>query len=189
VINWTSHPSILSAAKILQAGGVVAYPTEAVWGLGCDPFSEAAVNKILALKGRSASKGLIVIADCSDRFAPFLQGLDPEHLQRFKTTRAKPTTWLVPDNGTAGQWIRGEHSTLALRVTRHPLAAALCQAFAGPIVSTSANPQGLPAATTGDKVKIYFAEGVDFQTEGAVGDSGNASEIIDLVSGQVVRPG
>ena len=82
-----------------------------------------------------------------------------------------------------------EHSTLALRVTRHPVASALCRAFARPIVSTSANPQGLPAATTGDKVQSYFGPGIDFQTEGSVGDSSNASEIRDLVSGQIVRPG
>ena len=189
MIDWNNHPNIWSAAEMLQGERVVAYPTEAVWGLGCDPFSEAAVEKILRLKGRSASKGLILIADSSDRFASFLQGLDLDHLERFNAICAKPTTWLVPDNGTVPEWIRGEHSTLALRVTRHPVASALCRAFARPIVSTSANPQGLPAATTGDKVQSYFGPGIDFQTEGSVGDSSNASEIRDLVSGQIVRPG
>ncbi|MGB1808306.1 MAG: L-threonylcarbamoyladenylate synthase [Porticoccaceae bacterium] len=189
MIDWNNHPNICSAAEMLQGGGVVAYPTEAVWGLGCDPYSEAAVEKILSLKGRSVTKGLILIADSSDRFAPFLQGLDPDHLARFNSICIKPTTWLVPDNGTVPPWIRGEHSTLALRVTSHPLAAALCRLCASPIVSTSANPQGLPAATTGDKVYSYFGQKIDFQTEGSVGSSGNASEIRDLVSGQIVRPG
>ena len=189
MIDWDNHPSIHSAADKLQGGGVVAYPTEAVWGLGCDPSSQAAVEKILQLKGRSVSKGLILIADSSESFAPFLQGIDRDHLQRFDSVCAKPTTWLVPDNGAAPEWIRGEHSTLALRVTSHPIAAALCRAFAGPVVSTSANPQGLPAATTGDKVKSYFGDGIDFQIQGSLGGGSNASEIRDLISGQIVRPG
>ena len=189
MIDWNSHPTILTAAETLQAGGVIAYPTEAVWGLGCDPKSELAVKKILQLKGRSVTKGLILIADSSERFSDFLQGLDADQLRRFNSPCDKPTTWLVPDNGTVPAWIRGEHSTLALRVTRHPLASALCRSVAGPVVSTSANPQGLPAATTGTEVTGYFGSDLDFQTEGSVGGSGNASEIRDLVSGQIVRPG
>ena len=173
----------------MQGNGVVAYPTEAVWGLGCDPASEAAVHKILQLKGRDVSRGLILIADHIDRFAPFLQGLDKDHLQRFESGYHKPTTWLVPHNGAAPLWIVGEHQTVALRVTVHPLAAALCKSFAGPIVSTSANPQGLPAATTALKVDSYFGDAIDYQTLGAVGENKNASEIRHLLTGQVVRPG
>jgi L-threonylcarbamoyladenylate synthase len=189
VIDWNNHPTICSAAEMLQGKGVVAYPTEAVWGLGCDPVSEIAVNKILQLKGRPSSKGLILIADCADRFAPFLKGLHRAHLQRFNSDFGRPTTWLVPNNGAVPGWIVGEHETVALRVTSHPVAAALCRAFAGPIVSTSANPQGLPAATTALKVKSYFGDAIDFQTIGSVGAEKNASEIRNLITGQVVRPG
>lgn len=173
----------------MQGNGVVAYPTEAVWGLGCDPASEVAVHKILQLKGRAVSRGLILIADRIDRFAPFLQGLDKDHLQRFESGYHRPTTWLVPHNGAAPLWIVGEHQTVALRVTTHPLAAALCKSFSGPIVSTSANPQGLPAATTALKVNGYFGDAIDYQTLGAVGDNENPSEIRHLLTGQVVRPG
>ena len=189
MINWSSHARISRAAATLQASGVVAYPTEAVWGLGCDPFSETAVRKILSLKGRSVDKGLILIADHCDRFAAFLQGLDPDHLQRFSAVYDKPTTWLVPDNGVAPSWIIGQHATLALRVVRHPVAAALCQAFGGPLVSTSANPQGLPAARTALKVKSYFAQQIDFQTPGIVGHARNSSEIKHLLTGEVIRAG
>ncbi|MDA9231866.1 Sua5/YciO/YrdC/YwlC family protein [Porticoccaceae bacterium] len=189
MIDWNNHPTICSAVETMQGNGVVAYPTEAVWGLGCDPASEAAVHKILQLKGRDVSRGLILIADHIDRFAPFLQGLDKDHLQRFESGYHKPTTWLVPHNGAAPLWIVGEHQTVALRVTVHPLAAALCKSFAGPIVSTSANPQGLPAATTALKVDSYFGDAIDYQTLGAVGDNENASEIRHLLTGQVVRPG
>ena len=189
MINWSNHAKVCRAAAVLQDFGVVAYPTEAVWGLGCDPWSQFAVNKILRLKRRSASKGLILIADRAEHFAPFLQGLDPDHLQRFTADYNKPTTWLVPDNGVAPSWIVGEHQSLALRITRHPLAAALCRAFGGPIVSTSANPQGLPPATTGIKVKSYFGSRIDFQTPGTVGRAKNSSEIRHLITGEVIRAG
>lgn len=168
---------------------MVAYPTEAVWGLGCDPFSETAVRKILRLKGRSVDKGLILIADHAERFTAFLQGLAPDHIQRFSAVYDKPTTWLVPDNGVAPSWIIGQHDTLALRVIRHPVATALCQAFGGPLVSTSANPQGLPAATTALKVKTYFGQRIDFLTPGIVGRARNSSEIKHLLTGEVIRAG
>jgi L-threonylcarbamoyladenylate synthase len=89
----------------------------------------------------------------------------------------------------APSWIVGEHQSLALRITRHPLAAELCRAFGGPIVSTSANPQGLPAATTGIKVKSYFGSRIDFHTPGIVGRAINSSEIRHLITGEVIRAG
>ena len=168
---------------------MVAYPTEAVWGLGCDPWSEAAVGRILKLKRRSEAKGLILIASHIDQFAPFLQGLDGNQRERILPDYNQPITWLVPDNGTAPDWVIGEHDTVALRITAHPVAAALCTLFGGPLVSTSANPQGLPAATNGLKVKSYFGQGIDYLSPGAVGRSRQASEIRNLITSEVVRPG
>tara|TARA_B110000046_G_scaffold141835_1_gene148608 strand:- start:3558 stop:4127 length:570 start_codon:yes stop_codon:yes gene_type:complete len=189
VINWCNHPKICRAATVLQDEGVVAYPTEAVWGLGCDPWSNVAVDKILRLKRRSQAKGLILIASHIDQFAPLLQGLDAHHREAMLVDYNKPMTWLVPDNGIAPDWIVGEHDTVALRITAHPIAAALCQLFAGPLVSTSANPQGLAAATTGLKVKTYFASGIDYLTPGTLGSARQASEIRHLITSEVVRPG
>ncbi len=168
---------------------MVAYPTEAVWGLGCNPWSEAAVSHILRLKRRSEAKGLILIASHIDQLAPFLQGLDADHLARMQANYNKPVTWLVPDNGTAPDWIIGAHDTVALRITAHPVAAALCRLFSGPLVSTSANPQGLAAATTGLKVKIYFGSDIDYLTPGTIGPSRQASEIRHLITSEVIRPG
>jgi L-threonylcarbamoyladenylate synthase len=190
VINWDNHAKINRAAAVLQDAGVVAYPTEAVWGLGCDPWSEQAVSRILQLKGRSEGKGLILIAHHSHYFAPFLHGLDADQLVSFNRTYDKPITWLVPDNGVAPDWIVGQHTTLALRVTAHPVASALCRAFGGPLVSTSANPQGLPEATTGLKVKSYFGSSLDYQTPGSIGNArAKPSEIRNLLTDEVVRSG
>ena len=189
VTDWISDPQVCAAAQLLQQHAVIAYPTESVWGLGCDPRSQPAVEKLLRLKGRSVSKGLILIADTAEQFAPFLAGLEPAALKRFQTPQQKPTTWLVPNNGIAPPWISGGHDTLALRVTNHPLAAALCQVFGGPLVSTSANPQGQPAATSAEQVQAYFGEAVDIRTPGSVGEAAKPSEIRHLISGEIVREG
>ncbi len=189
VTDWVSHPQICRAAEMLKQHAVVAYPTESVWGLGCDPQSASAVEKILQLKQRNVDKGLILIADCIERFDPFLSDLDEELLRRFREPTAKPTTWLVPNNGTAPLWITGGRDTLALRVTQHPVAAALCKLVGGPLVSTSANPQGLPAAKSASEVESYFGAAIDLQVSGQVGSSAKPSEIRYLISGDVVREG
>lgn len=189
MVDWHGHVEILEAAEIIIGGGVIAYPTEAVWGLGCDPFSEQAVSKILSLKLRPVDKGLILIGSCADHFSQYLCGLEPKYLQLFATPLSQPTTWLVPDNGFAPRWIVGNHSTVALRITRHPVVSALCNTFGGAIVSTSANPRGLPAAITQIKVDEYFAESLDFYAPGDVLGASRESEIKNLLTGEVIRSG
>ena len=187
--DWISDPEVCAAAQLLKQQAVIAYPTESVWGLGCDPRSLQAVENLLRLKGRSVSKGLILIAASAEQFAPFLAGLELAALERFQTPQQKPTTWLVPNNGSVPDWISGGHDTLALRVTDHPIAAALCNLFGGPLVSTSANPQGQPAATSAEQVWAYFGKSVAVRAPGTVGDAAKPSEIRHLISGEIVREG
>ncbi len=170
-------------------GGVVAYPTEAVWGLGCDPDDPAAVARVIALKGRDPGKGLILVAAELAMLAPYLRGLQPRWIARMTATWPGPVTWLIPDNGRALPLVTGGQGTVAVRVTAHPVAAALSRAFGGAIVSTSANPQGLAPATRLREVKAYFGAGVDHYTSGRVGLRRRPSEIRDLRSGAVIRPG
>ena len=184
-----SDRQLAHAADIIRNGGVIAYPTEGVWGLGCDPTLEPAVNKLLALKHRAVKKGLILIGSDADQFAPFTASLDHSQMSLFKTKRERPTTWLVPDNGVAPRWIVGEHKTIALRITQHPLCSRLCDLFGGPIVSTSANTQNCPAAETLEDVESYFLNKLSFIISGTVGSAGSVSEIIDLVTGEVIRNG
>ncbi len=184
-----AHPQIRVAARILRAGGVVAYPTEAVWGLGCDPDNALAVQQVLALKHRDPDKGLILVAADLAMLEPYLRGLSRRARAPMEATWPGPVTWLVPDNGRASPWVTGGRGALALRVTAHPVAAALSRAFGGAIVSTSANPQGLPAATKLREVKAYFAARVDHYTPGRVGLRRRPSEIRDLRTGAVIRPG
>ena len=112
MINWSRHPKISLAARQLHLQGVIAYPTEAVWGLGCDPYSYSAVAKILALKNRPEHKGLILIACNWQQFAPFTEGLTNAQLARLQKNQTKPTTWLIPHNGVAPEWIVGDHDKI-----------------------------------------------------------------------------
>lgn len=174
-------------ARVVRQGGVIAYPTEAVWGLGCDPWDEAAVLRLLALKNRSPDKGLILVADTIRQFDFILDDLPEAWLNRLASTWPGPNTWLVPHRGLLPDWITGVHDSVALRVSDHPLVGELC-ALTGPLVSTSANPAGRPSATSALRVRQYFPDQLDAILTGPLGGRRNPSLIRDLVSGRVVRP-
>jgi L-threonylcarbamoyladenylate synthase len=176
------------ATRVLRAGGVIAYPTEAVFGLGCDPLNQAAVLRLLAIKQRPIDKGLILIAHRLEQLLPFLRPLSADVEQRLRETWPGPVTWLLPARPAAPRWLRGRHSTLAVRVTAHPLAAALCEAFGGPIVSTSANASGRPPARSALQTRLR-CPGVDLILSGATGGLARPTPIRDALSGAVYRPG
>lgn len=177
-----------AVSKLLHEGGVIAYPTEGVWGLGCDPFQETAVMRILALKIRPVEKGLILIAGSLEQVGALIDDLDPAYRALLEDSWPGPNTWLLPDkNDIIPRWIKGDFSTVAVRVTDHPVAASLCNDFGGMLVSTSANPADLPPATTLEEVQAYFPEGVDQIIAGALGGQEGPSTIRDLMSQQVLR--
>ena len=179
--------TIRQATQCLREGRVIAYPTEAVYGLGCDPFDETAVREILRLKERPASAGLILIADRFDRFKPFTQELSEAQRERAMSAWPGPVTWLFPRAGSVPDWLAGEHQTIALRLTAHPVCRALCSAFEGAIVSTSANPGGAEPARSAPKVEEYFGNALCGVVEGKLGGNQQPSEIRDLASGRIVR--
>lgn len=185
--DWARNPRVQRAAQLMLAGGVVAYPTEAVWGLGCDPDNPQAVARLLRLKGRSWRKGLILLADNIEQFAPLVERLDNGLQARLEASWPGPVTWLVPAADLVPEWIRGRFDSVALRVTAHPLAAGLSRAFGGPIVSTSANPQGLPPALSRMRVRHYFGPRLDAVTPGSLGGRDRPSEIRDLLSQAQLR--
>lgn len=182
-----SSLQIQQAAKVLRQGGVIAYPTEAVWGLGCDPHDERAINRLLAIKQRPAEKGLILIAASLEQFAPYLEGLDAEQLAILELSWPGPITFIVPDNGYTPELVRGNHRSVALRVTAHRQTAELCRCFGGPIVSTSANRAGLPAAKWPWQVQRQLAGKLDYQLSGQLGRLNKPTEIRDLLTGKTIR--
>ena len=175
------------AAGVVEAGGVIAYPTEAVWGLGCNPWDGEAVMRLLALKDRPVEKGLILVADDIEQFDFLLHDLPEAWQTRLAGSWPGPYTWLVPHQGRLPAWISGAHDTVALRVTDHPLVCRLC-ALVGPLVSTSANPAGRPAARSALRVRQYFGDTLDAIDGRPLAGRPNTSQIRDLRTGDLVRP-
>ncbi len=177
------------ALAILRGGGVIAYPTEGVWGLGCDPFDGRAVERILELKQRPVEKGLILIAADIAQLYGATGSLKKAELDQLSAPSRVPCTWLIPHNGALPDWITGSSSRLAVRLSTHPLVALLCNAFGGAIVSTSANPGGRPAARSALRVRQYFDGHIDMLVPGELGGFHGASEIRDLTTGKLIRTG
>lgn len=177
------------AAALLRQGAVIAYPTEAVWGLGCDPLNGDAVTRLLEIKHRPMHKGLILIAAAFDQLQPYVAPMDAAMRDNVFATWPGPVTWLLPARPDTPYWLRGAHETLAVRVTAHPVAAALCERFGGAMVSTSANLAGRPPARTYLQALRRVGLAVDYIAPGAVGTRACPTEIRDASSGAIVRPG
>jgi L-threonylcarbamoyladenylate synthase len=175
------------AARIIHAGGVIAYPTEAVFGLGCDPLNPEAVQRLLEIKQRPMNKGLILIAADMAQLHPFIAPLNPADETLLADTWPGPHTWLLPARANTPRWLRGAHDTIAVRVTAHPVAAALCRAAGHALVSTSANRAGHPPATTALQVQRQFGKQISLIVKGKLGRVGKPTSIRDLKTGQLVR--
>lgn len=177
------------AARTLRAGGVVACPTEAVWGLSCNPFDRDAVMRLLAMKQRPAHKGLVVVASHVAQLSRLLAQLPPADRSRLYATWPGPFTWVVPNHGLFPDWVTGGAGTVAVRVTAHPLLAALCDAFGGALVSTSANVSGQAPARSALAVRRKLrALPPDYLLPGALGNSARPTAIRDLATGRLLRP-
>ncbi|WP_341891657.1 Sua5/YciO/YrdC/YwlC family protein [Variovorax sp. YR752] len=155
-----TRPGLTRLAELIRQGGLVAYPTEGVFGLGCDPQSRASVEMLYALKSRPQAQGFLLIGAEVSQLEPYID-TDRLGAQRYAEMRASwpgPITWVVPRSARTPAWLVGGHGGVAVRVTAHAPAAALCRAAGTALVSTSANPHGLAAATTVEQVLAYFGE-------------------------------
>lgn len=177
------------AVEAVRSGGVIAYPTEAVYGLGCDPLEHVAVRRIIALKQRDAAKGLILIASHIRQLMPFMAELPPDVLAKLKASWPGPVTWVVPAAESLPEWLSGGRSTLAVRVSAHPIVSALCDALGMAIVSTSANKSGQAPARTALSARVQLGEGLDYILPGAVGGLNKPTEIREALTGKVLRAG
>lgn len=176
------------AVHAIQSGGVIAYPTEAVFGLGCNPADLAAVQRILTLKQRAADKGLILIAADLSQLAPYLLALDATLQARILPTWPGAITWLLPVRPDVSPLIRGNHDTLAVRISAHPICRALCQQLGHPLISTSANLSDRPPARSTSEVQQQFGEQLDAILDAPLGDQAQPTEIRQGITGEIVRP-
>lgn len=178
-----------SAKDAFEQGGVIAYPTEGVFGLGCDPTNEQAIERLISVKSRSVEKGLILLAGDYEQLKPFINEalLPAEKKQRMLDTWPNGTTFVVPANKTLPVFLTGKFATIAVRVTNQPDVVALCAATTKPIVSTSANISGQESAITWQGLSADIVDKIDFIIKGNTLGYTKASTIVDAITGTVFR--
>lgn len=190
VKNNPSEMTLEESVALLNQQQVIAYPTEAVFGVGCDPDSEEAVNRLLKLKQRPVEKGLILIAANYEQLTPYIDDtmLDATQREAIFSRWPGPVTFVFPAKSTTPRWLTGRFDSLAVRVTDHPLVVELCQAYGKPLVSTSANLSGQPPCRSAQEVSAQF--GADFPVlAGDTGGRQNPSEIRDALTSELIRQG
>lgn len=189
--NILAKIDLSDALSALHNQGVIAYPTESVFGLGCDPDCDNAIQKILQLKQRPAHKGLILIAaniEQLQNYADFSM-LTERQITNIKNTWPGPFTWVVPASPSLSKLISGDFDSVAVRVSDHPVVQQLCAQFAKPIISTSANLSGLEACTNAEQVKAMFIDNPLLETtiDAAVSGLDNPSQIYHASTGKRLR--
>jgi L-threonylcarbamoyladenylate synthase len=186
-MGTTFRQDFAAAVAALRQGGVIAYPTEAVYGLGCDPFDEAAVARLFALKQRPLSQGVLLIAADFAQVEKFIGAAPAAAIARARASWPGPQTWVLPRSAQTPSWLAGAHAGIALRVTAHPLAAQLCRAFGAAIVSTSANRHGEPPARSAAEVRSAFGDELAYILDGPTGGLERPTPIRDAIGGEIIR--
>lgn len=182
-MNW----HIREAVRRLEDGGIIAYPTETVYGLGCDPLNATAVLHLISLKQRRIEQGLILVASHFEQLEAYLCPVPATIRKRVTGVSKRPVTWVLPCHEHVPVWLRGEHHTLAVRLTTHPVSVALCDRWGGPLVSSSANIHNRPAALTPLAVRKAFHGQLDYILHSTQAGSNQPSQIRDALSGAVLR--
>lgn len=178
---------ISTAAHTIKQGGIVAYPTEGVFGLGCNPNNEQAVERLIALKQRDSNKGLIIIAAKRDQLTPFIAAVDDTLSSRLAATWPGPVTWILESSKDSSALLTGNRTTIATRVTRHKTAAKLCLACDHALVSTSANLSGQPSCHEASTVAACFGDKIDYLLDLPVGGLDGPTPIYDGATGKQLR--
>lgn len=178
---------LAAATHCLKYGGVIAYPTEYCFGLGCDPTNETAVRRILAMKERPWEQGLIVIGDRTERLRKLIDQEQPELLAPAVASWPGPYTWLLPASPGVASWLKGNHTSIAVRVTAFPPVRQLCRDSGMALVSTSANRSGRPPLRTSEAVLAEFGTELDLILDERVGTATQPSTIRDAATGRCLR--
>ena len=181
------HMFVKQSVKVLQQGGIIAYPTEYCFGLGCDPRDRQAVERLLQIKQRKVEQGVILIAGDSNQVSHYadLEQLVSKH--EILASWPGPNTWLLPAHASVPDYIRGQHETIAMRIPDHQFCLALLNEFAHPIVSTSANRSGQPEHLVTCSVVADMGEDCDLIVDLPVGGATRASTIRDAITGSTLR--
>jgi L-threonylcarbamoyladenylate synthase len=178
---------IKEAIKIVDQGGIISYPTESVYGLGCNPMDMEAVLYLIDLKKRQLNKGLLLVAENVSQLEPYIDINDTLTINKLMEPTDKPVTWIVPCTASTPLWLTGDHQSVAVRISSHPTIIHLCRQFNSAIVSTSANISGQASAKKSWMVRKRFGKKIDYYVPGELGLFKNESEIRDSRTGKIVR--
>lgn len=185
IIEQELSPEILA----LKKGLLIIYPTEAVWGIGCDPKNSQAFDDLLAAKNRPIHKGVILIAANYDQLLPYVNDKLIPMDKRTEIFSSWPgaVTYLLPASNDAPEYITGGSDLIAVRITTHPTVCRICNEFGGAIVSTSANLSGQPTAETLAEVQKVFEKKVSVYVNEPLGKNKKPSKIINGITGEIIR--
>lgn len=178
---------IRHAVHILQQGGIIAYPTEAVFGLGCLPENLDSIKRLLQIKQRPIEKGLILLASELSQLEPYLAEIKPDILQKIQPSWPGPTTWVLPATKKTSPLIKGQFDTIAVRISAHPIVRELCRQCQSPIISTSANITGKHMSYSAFDVRLQFQNQLDYILDGPLGDSNKPSVIKNAITDEIIR--
>jgi len=183
------HSDFKAAADVIQRGGVIAYPAEACFGLGCDPRNQQAIERIRKLKNRGAAQGFILVADTLDRLQPYLdwKALDVQQRLRISDSWPGPVSWLIPASSRAGPELTGLHDTLAVRISAFETLHDLCRSLQSPLLSTSANYKGQAPLLNAADVATKFADEIDYIIDLPIQGLDQPSQIIDARTLNIIR--
>ena len=188
VVGSTASDHALSeAVAVLKSGGVIAYPAESCFGLGCDPMNQEAVARILAIKKRAVIQGVILIASDVDQVNEYADLESAPLLESILASWPGPNTWLLAKRDTVPDWLSGEHTTIAMRVTAHQTSRQLCEIYAAAIVSTSANRHGRPALTDINSLRSEMGSELDYIVDASIGSDPAPSLIRNAITGLQLR--
>lgn len=192
-LNWIINSELMmnvidqisEARAYINQGKIIAYPTEAVYGLGCDPFNNQAVEKLLNLKQRDICKGFILLIADWSQLATLIKPVSEQQLAAVRKTWPGPVTWVFPKADTLPDWLSGQYNTIALRMSAHPIAHELC--IDGPLISTSANISKHEPANDISQLQEQFPQGIDALVAGNIGGASRPSAIYDVLTGGRLR--
>lgn len=156
-----TEDDIKKAVEVMKKGGVILYPTDTVWGIGCDATNADAVAKVYAIKHRDDSKALICLVDSDARIQRYVRNV-PEVAWDLLELAEKPTTVILDNAVNLAPNLIAEDGSIAMRITREPFSKELCYRFQKPIVSTSANISGEPAAQNYCDISEKLINAVDY---------------------------
>ncbi len=182
-----SYWHIQSAIRIVNQGGVISYPTESVYGLGCNPLDMEAVLYLLEIKARHLHKGLLLVAENVSQLEPYIDINDTLTINKLMQSTENPVTWIVPCKQSTPLWLTGEHQSIAVRISQHPIVMQLCRQFNGALVSTSANRSGQSSTRKSWMVRKRFGNKIDYYVPGDLGSSKKESKIQNSITDEVIR--